>query len=129
MKNNNEIDNLRHNSNETDQWKNEIPIAPVELKTMKDEEILNWINHLALSAYNQKNEKDLIKFLYAYAEYPIIKPWIKVIKREYYLSWLKLDQFKGLQWVVKHLLKSIITTMGHMKATWQGIQSTNKERR
>ena len=89
---------------------------------MEDEEILKKVNHLALSAYNQKNAKDLVKFLHACAGYPVIKTWIKAIKKGCYSSWPKLDRFKGPQWVAKHLSKSIITTMSHMKVTRQGIR-------
>ena len=37
-------------------------------------------------------------------------------------------RFKGPQWVAKHLLKTIITTTGHMKTTRQGIRSTKKKK-
>ena len=124
LESDNELHDLWHKNKE---WKDEIPISPSELKTMKDEKLLNEVNHLALSAYNQKNAKDLVEFLHACAGYPVIETWIKAIKKGYYSSWPKLDRFKGPQWVAKHLSKSIITTMGHMKATREGIRSTKKK--
>ena len=114
LENDNGIHDLWHNSKE---WKDEIPIAPAELKTIEDEKILKRINHLAVSTYNQKNAKDLVEFLHTCTGYPVIETWIKAIKIGYYSSWPKLDRFKGPQWVEKHLSKSIITTMGHMKTT------------
>lgn len=73
------------------------------------------------------NPNNLVKFLHACAGYPVIKTWIKAIKQGYYSSWPKLNRFKGPQWVAKHLLKSIITTIGNIEATRQGIQSTKKK--
>ena len=84
------------------------------------------INHIALSAYNQKTAEDLAKYLHACAGYPVKETWVKAIAKGYYSTWPKLDRFKGPQWIMKHLPKSIITTMGHMKATRQGIRSTKK---
>ena len=94
---------------------------------MEGEERFKRNNHLALSAYNQKNAKDLVQYLHAYAVYPVIGTWIKAIKKEYYSSWSKLVRFKGPQWVEKSLSKSFITTMNYMKATRQGIKSTKKK--
>lgn len=71
---------------------------------MEDKEILKKVNHLALSAYNQKNTKDLVKFLHVCAGYPVMETWIKKIKKGYYSSWPKLDRLKGPKWVAKHLL-------------------------
>ena len=65
-----------------------------------------------------------MEFLHACAEYPVIETWIKAIKKGFYLSWPKLDRFKGPQSVAKHLSKQITTTMENIKATRQGIQST-----
>ena len=72
---------------------------------MSYNEILKRVNHLALSAYNQKNAKDLVEFLHACARYPVIETWIKAIKNGFYSSWPKLDRFKRPQWVAKHLSK------------------------
>ena len=83
LENNNKLHNIWHNRKE---WEDKIPISPEELKTMEDEEILKRVNHLALSAYNQKNAKDLVKFLHVCAGYPVIETWIKAIKKGYYLS-------------------------------------------
>ena len=124
---NDEIYDLWHNGNNKDDSNNNIPIPPGEIKAMDDKEILKRVNHLALSAYNQKNVKDLVEFLHACAVYPLIDTWIKAIKKGFYLSWPKLDRFKGPQRVAKHLLKQITTRMGHMKVTRQVIQSTKSK--
>ena len=76
---------------------------------------------------NTKKHKDLAKYLHACAGYPVIETWIKAIKAGYYASWPKLDRFRGAKWIQKHLSRSIITAMGHMKATRQGIRSTKKK--
>ena len=83
LENDNKLQDLWHNKKE---WEDEIPISPSELKTMEDEEILKKVNHLALSAYNQKKAKDLVEFLHACAGYPVIEIWIKAIKKGYYSS-------------------------------------------
>ena len=127
INNDDELYDLWHNDNNNDDWNNNIPLPPAEIKAMSNEEILNRVNHLALSAYNQKNAKDLVEFLHACAGYPVIETWIKAIKKGFYSSWPKLDRFKGPQWVAKHLSKKITTTMGHMKATRQGIRSTKSK--
>ena len=107
--------------------KKKIRIGPAELKTMEDDKLFKKVNHLALSAYHQKNAKDLVKFLHVCTEYPVIKTWIKAIKKGYYSSCPKLDRFKGPQWVEKKMSKSIITTIGNMEVTRKGIRSTKKK--
>lgn len=81
IENNNEIYNLWHNDNNKDDWNNNIPIPPVEIKTMDDKEILQQVNHLVLSAYNQKNAKISMEFLHARAGYLVIETWIKAINK------------------------------------------------
>ena len=73
---------------------------------------------LALSAYNQHTKEDLAIYLHACAGRPVIKTWIKNIRKGYYATWPKLNKFKGPRWVKKHLPQQIATAMGHMKAVW-----------
>ena len=89
--NNNALYNLWHNDDNNNDQNNNIPIPPAEIKAMSNEEILNRVNHLKLSAYNQKNAKDLVEFLHACAGYPVIETCIKATKKGFYLSWPKLD--------------------------------------
>ena len=97
-----------------DLWK--IPLPKAEKEIQKANAVITKCHDLALSAYNQKAATDLAKYLHACAGYPVIDTWIKAIKKEYYSSWPKLDQFRGPKWIKKHLPKSVATTMGHMKA-------------
>ena len=110
---------------ENDLW--QIPLPPAEIK-QQEEDTLFELNNLALSAYKQTNAKDLAKYLHACAGYPVIETWIKAIRNGYYASWPKLNRFTGPTWIAKHLQKSIITTMGHMKAARQGTRSTTKKK-
>ena len=73
----------RNGNNEL--WK--IPLPPVELEAQKrvmlaakeEEETKARLDHTAMSAYNQKNAKDLAMYLHACAGYPVISTWAKAI--------------------------------------------------
>ena len=80
-------------------WK--IPLPPAEAKEMNNNRFNNFnhlaassqrvieemkkkvpdINHIALSAYNQKTAEDLAKYLHACAGYPVKETWVKAITK------------------------------------------------
>ena len=83
-------------------WK--IPLPPAEAKEMNNNRFNNFnhlaassqrvieemkkkvpdINHIALSAYNQKTAEDLAKYLHACAGYPVKETCVKAIAKGYY---------------------------------------------
>ena len=75
----------RNGNNEL--WK--IPLPPAELEVQKrvmlarteEENIQARLDHTAMSAYNQKNAKELAMYLHACAGYPVISTWSKAIKK------------------------------------------------
>ena len=68
----------------------------------------------------------LASFLHACAGYPVTGTLCKAILMGYYSSWPHLSQANGAFWILKHLPKSMVTTMGHMKAVRSNTRSTSK---
>ena len=118
LKNDPILTGIRNGNNNL--WK--IPLPKAEEKILASKQTAT--NDVALSAYNQKTAADLASYLHACAGYPVPSTWIKAIKKGFYSSWPKLDRIRGPKWIEKHLPKSVVTWMGHMKAKRQGIRST-----
>lgn len=100
----------------------------VTVKTPKaPDEATNKIKPLwgypANSAYTQQNAVELQQWHHMSLSAPTPSPLIKAVKNNHLVA------FPGLsvEGIWKHLLKSIQTTMGHMKQKRQGIWSTKKK--
>ena len=112
-------------NNNYDFWK--IPLPKAEKEIQEANVVGARKQDLALSTYNQTTATDLAKYLHACAGYPLPSKWIKATKKGYYLTWSKLDRFCVPQWIKKHIPKSVVTWMRHMKAKRQGVHSTRKQ--
>jgi hypothetical protein len=78
-------------------------------------------------AYDNNNQKDLMKYLHAACFSPVKSTWITAIKNGNFLSWPGFTEDA----VEKHLSKSTATTKGHLNQQRQNARTTQikKQRR
>ena len=84
---------------------------------------INQQQKLNVITRNKQTHKELAQYLHATCLSPRPSAFIKAIKNNHFISWPGLNQ----QLIIKHLPKTIATSLGHLTSERQGLQSTKNK--
>ena len=79
--------------------------------------------NFAGNVYECKSKQALVNYHHASCWSPTTSGWIKAIKKNFFTTWLGLDEHT----VHKYLNKKEATVLGHLKQTQKGIRSTKQK--